>query len=191
MPFEKKLFKIKPISEIEYVEIIYHLTQNEYDDSNSNSWLNYKNKCASDYKYKSNWSVDYLTSPRTADEAIGTLAFLKDIEDADTIQLLIDICKEQFGEDPLVKRYLPKYEKFLVDYANKQKENEAEMEEYEKETEANDKKKMRRFLYMFLICVVAITAIGIEVWLLQWWAILSGLLTLLVPIIFLIYYSNE
>ena len=153
--------------------------------------MTYKNKCASDYKYKSNWSVDYVTSPSSADEAIGALAFLKDIEDTDTIQLLIDICKDQFSDEPLVKRYLPKYEKYLVDYAKKQKDWEAYSEQYEKESEADDKKKMKQFLYMFLICVVAIIAIGIEVWLLQWWAILAGILTAGVPYVYLIFYENN
>ena len=191
MRFEKRLSKLQPISEIESVEVIYHLTQKESEGSDSSGWLTYKNKCASDYKYKPNWSVDYVTSPSSADEAIGALAFLKDIEDTDTIQLLIDICKEQFSDEPLVKRYLPKYEKFLVDYAKKQKDWEAYSEQYEKESEADDKKKMKQFLYMFLICVVAIIAIGIEVWLLQWWAILAGILTAGVPFVYLIFYENN
>lgn len=188
--FKNKLLKLQSISEIESIEVLFHLSQKEGEETKSNGWLNYKNKYASDYKYKSNWSEDYITSPGSADEAIGALAFLKEIEYTDTMQLLIDICKEQFSDDPLVKRYLPKYEKYLVDYAKRRKDEEAQMEQYTKDLEAGDKKKMKQFLYMFLICVVAIIAIGIEVWLLQWWALLSGILTAGVPFVYYIFYEN-
>ena len=191
MAFENRLSKLQPISELGSIEVLFHLSQKEEGESEGKGWLNYKNKCASDYKYKPNWSVDYVTSPDSAVEAIGALAFLKDLEDTDTIQLLIDICKEQFSDDPLVKRYLPQYEKYLVDYAKSRNDEEAEMEQYARAAEADNKKKMKQFLYMFLICVVAIIAVGIEVWLLQWWAILAGILTVGALNAYVIFYVNN
>ncbi len=50
------------------------------------------------------------------------------------------------------------------------------------------RKNRHIYISMVIVCIVAIIAIGIEVPLLHWWAILSGILTLIVPFIFYWYY---
>ena len=50
------------------------------------------------------------------------------------------------------------------------------------------RKNRQRDTSMVIVCIAAIIAIAIEVPLLHWWAILSGILTLAVPFIFYWYY---
>lgn len=175
------------VSESDIIETAYHITHQE-PEPDAKDWLYYKEQYISDYKYKRNWDVDYITSPKSANEAIGALDFIKDEAShvflksrylywdekyINAMRLIIDICNNDFKDDIIVKRNLPIYLKFLDDI-------KAE-EEKSIEDEKNDRKKANReLLSKVLICVFGIIAIGIEVPLLHWWAILSGTLTVII-----------
>ena len=83
------------------------------------NWRFYKDSIYADYKRnRSRWSVDYIIEPKSPEELIGALAFLKDdySDDFDrhsTMQLLIDYGNQQFEGNPLIKRHLPNYQKYL------------------------------------------------------------------------------
>ena len=182
-----KDFHLNRVSESDIIETVYHITHKE-PEPDAKDWLYYKEQYISDYKYKRNWDVDYITSPKSANEAIGALDFIKDEASHEflksrylywdekyinAMRLIIDICNNDFKDDIIVKRNLPIYLKFLDDIKAD--------EEKSIEDEKNDRKKANReLLSKVLICVFGIIAIGIEVPLLHWWAILSGTLTVII-----------
>ena len=151
------------------------------------NWRFYKDSIYADYKRnRSRWTVDYIIDPKSPEELIGALAFLKDdySDDFDrhsTMQLLIDYANQQFDGNPLIKRHLPNYQKYL-------EEEHKRVHDSEEEYKNMIRKNKRRDISMVIVCIAAIIAIGVEVPFLHWWAILSGILTLAVPFIFYWYY---
>ncbi len=151
------------------------------------NWRVYKDSICADYKRnRHRWTIDYIIEPKSAEELIGALAFLKDDYNDDfdrhgTMQLLIDYANQQFKDTPLIKRHLPNYQKYLEEYHK-------DIQNIEDDYKNMICKNKRKDISMVIVCVAAIIAIGIEVPLLHWWAILSGILTLAVPFIFYWYY---
>ncbi|MBR1787210.1 MAG: hypothetical protein IJ756_08660 [Paludibacteraceae bacterium] len=152
-------------------------------DTEEKNWRYYKDKIYADYKKnRKRWTVDYIIDPKSPEELIGSLAFLKDdySDDFDrhsTMQTLIDYANKHFKDVPLIKRNLPNYQRYLD-----------EDQDFEDDYQNMISKNKRRDISMVIVCIVAIIAIGIEVPLLHWWAILSGILTLAVPFMFYCYY---
>lgn len=186
-PFTEHHFSVRDINELDYIETLYSITH-KAPETDKKDWVYYKEQYIHDYKYKNNWDIDNISSPKSANEAIGALAFIKDcyyvdsFGGEDTMRAIIDICKSDFKDDIVVKRNLSKYQKYLDD-------KEKEDREYEEENEAKERKSRRQLLSMVFICVFAIIAIGIEVPLLHWWAALSGVLTAGVAFAFGYYYT--
>ena len=156
-------------------------------DTEEKDWRYYKDKIYADYKKnRKRWTVDYIIDPKSPEELIGSLAFLKDdysdeFDRHSTMQTLIDYANQHFQDVPLIKHHLPNYQRYLDEY------HKAE-QDFENDYQNMISKNKRRDTSMVIVCIVAIIAIGIEVPLLHWWAILSGILTLAVPFIFYWYY---
>lgn len=170
-PFAKK--NIQTIDEIKIAETIYNITHNEYSSEEKN-WKYYKEQYYYEMRFKANWDFDDILTPNSVDEAIGALAFLKSYcSDNDIkhplMQELIQFCKNKYAKEPLIKRQLPIYEEILNDANSDKIENH---------------RNLILVLSLFAICVLALIAIGIEVYLLHWWALLSGILTIAIPYIF-------
>ena len=151
------------------------------------NWRFYQDKIYADYKQnRRRWTVDYIIDPKSPEELIGALAFLKndyndDFDRHSTMQVLINYANQHFKDELLIKRHLPNYKRYLDEYNKAVQDNE---DDYRNMI----RKNIRRNIAMVVVCVIAILAIGAEVFLLHWWAILSGILTLAVPFIFYWYY---
>lgn len=186
-PFTEHHFSVSDLNELDYIETIYFITH-KAPENDKKDWVYYKEQYIHDYKYNRNWDVDNISSPKSANEAIGALAFIKDCYNIDSfggedaMRAIIDICKSDFKDDIVVKRNLSKYQKYLDD-------KEKGDREIEEENKAQERKSRMQLLSMVLICVFAIIAIGIEVPLLHWWAALSGALTVGVAFVFGYYYT--
>ena len=74
------------------------------------------------------------------------------------------------------------------------KKNEEYLQDIEHESqlyEALKRESKFRIRLMFTLCLVAIIAVAIEVPLFHWWGVLSGSLTIAVPLIFYLYYREN
>lgn len=169
------------------------------DSSNGREWQYYQKKLIKDYEENKSEFKWIEIMPLTAQEAIGAMAFCKSYlkvsnwnnESVTTLARIIDLCDEEYIDDPKVSKVLPKYKEALEQYMKdkkQKKENHRERKERErieaetekKKAETENKKKKHILIILWVVVLIAIV-LQIIFW--EWWAILSGILTVAIALI--------
>ena len=147
---------------------------NTSNSSNTHDWQFYQKKFTDDFEkdaYKFKWNK---IIPLTAQEAIGAMEFCKvylndehhhmlNMSDT-TLERIIDLCDEEYANDPEVRKVLPKYKEALKQYKEKERERKEK------------KEKKKRFILILWAIALILVILQIIFW--GWWTILSGIVTM-------------